>query len=339
MVLDKNGNAIGYTSEERQDALCVSLCAIASNLGFTPIRSGKHYSLKEMDSLIIYNDKTWNRWSGKGNITGGTQIDFLMAFGGLDTPQRAIKWLLDFRGTSPNISYAKNVFSDVDRVKERGCDMTLPPKNVNYKRLYAYLIQTRGLSPEVVSDFVHRKLIYEDAVHHNIVYCGYDPQGKIRYAGLRGTADLYGKKFKMDVLGNDKNYGVNIVNKNSHSLLVFESVIDCMSYIDMYKDNESNKLVLGMVEDNPLVQFLKDYDHIDTIHFCLDNDEAAHKALYGQKNAEGNMTSIGLVKKYESLGFITDVIVPPSGKDFNEALLNQKKLQINTLNKDMCKGR
>lgn len=58
------------------------------------------------------------------------------------------------------------------------------------------MIQTRGLSPDVVSYFVQHKLIYEDAVHHNIVYCGYDPQGNIRYAGLRGTADLYGKNLR-----------------------------------------------------------------------------------------------------------------------------------------------
>lgn len=31
------------------------------------------------------------------------------------------------------------------------------------------------------------------------------------------------------------------------------------------------------------------------------------------------------LKKYEDQGFITDVIIPPSGKDFNEALLIQKK--------------
>ncbi len=150
---------------------------------------------------------------------------------------------------------------------------------------------------------------------------------------------MYGKKFKMDVLGNDKNYGVNIVNPGNHTLLVFEAVIDCMSYIDMYKDYDSNKLILGMVEDTPLVQFLKDYNHIDTIHFCLDNDEAAHKALYGKKDESGNAISQGLVKKYEDQGFITDVIIPPSGKDFNEALLIQKKQQVETINNKTYGGR
>ena len=263
-----------------------------------------------------------------------------MEFGGLDTPQQAIKWLLDFKGTPTDIKYARDSVADMSNErKERNHNMILPPKNGNYRRLFAYLIQTRGLSPDVVSYFVQHKLIYEDAVHHNIVYCGYDPQGNIRYAGLRGTADLYGKKFKMDVLGNDKNYGVNIVNPGNHTLLVFEAVIDCMSYIDMYKDYDSNKLILGMVEDTQLVQFLKDYNHIDTIHFCLDNDEAAHKALYGKKDESGNAISQGLVKKYEDQGFITDVIIPPSGKDFNEALLIQKKQQVETINNKTYGGR
>lgn len=243
VIVDDMGNPVGYSTEERQQALTVSLCSIASHLGYTPFRSGRHYSLKEMDSLIIYNDRTWNRWSGKGNITGGTQIDFLMAFGEIDTPQQAIKSLLNFKGSSAELNYMKhNPIISNEQPKHN--NMILPPRNANYRRLFAYLIQTRGLSAEVVSDFVHRKLIYEDSVHHNIVFCGYDMNGNIRYAGMRGTADRYGKKFKMDVPGNDKNYGVNIVRKESTELKVFESVIDCMSYIDIYNDYSSNMIIL-----------------------------------------------------------------------------------------------
>lgn len=323
MVVDEFGKPVGYSVQEREEALTVSLCSIASSLGYTPVRSGGHYSLKEMDSLVIYNDRSWNRWSGKGSITGGTQIDFLMAFGGIDTPPQAIKWLLDFKGSPAEQTYMRNnpIEKDV-RLTHR--DMVLPPKNANYRRLYAYLIQTRGLSSEVVSDFVHRKLIYEDAVHHNIVYCGYDPEGNIRYAGLRGTADLYGKKFKMDVPGNDKNYGVNIVNKESAELKVFESVIDCMSYIDMYHDQTSNKLILGMVDDHPLAQFLKDYKHIRKISFCLDNDRAGQDAIYSGKTLANGGYKPGLKEKYEELGYEVSVEVPPKGKDFNESLLIMK---------------
>lgn len=313
-----------YSPEDRENALQVSLTALASSLGYTPQRQGIHYFLKEMDSLVIYNDRTWYRWSGKGNRTGGTQIDFVMEFGNVSSVPEAIQYLLQFKGDYRHV--AQPILSSAENESEQAKEMVLPPKNDNYRRLYAYLIKTRGLSQEVVTDFVHKKLIYEDAVHHNIVYCGYDTEGVVRYAGLRGTADVYGKRFKMDVPGNDKNYGVNIVNKASGRLLVFESVIDCMSYIDLYHDTTSNKLVLGMVEDNPLVQFLKDYHHIDTICFCLDNDQAAHTALYdGRKDAHGNVIKDGLIKKYEDKGYMVDVFTPPIGKDFNETLLEQKK--------------
>ena len=57
--IKKDGvEAISYTPEERKKALDISLTAIASALGYTPVRAGSHYHLKEMDSLIIYNDRS-----------------------------------------------------------------------------------------------------------------------------------------------------------------------------------------------------------------------------------------------------------------------------------------
>lgn len=326
MIYDKDTlMPIGYSSEERQSALKVSLTALAKSMGYTPIRNGCHYILKEMDSLVIYNDRSWNRWSQKGTINGGTQIDFLLEFGGVDNVAQAIEKLLNFTGGKYIIpDKAEN---GVLRETNNKHSLELPPKNKDYKRTYAYLMKTRGLSQSVISDFIHRKLIYEDAIHHNLVFCGYDPEGNIRYAGLRGTADAYGKKFKIDAPGNDKNYGVNIVNKNSNMLVVFESVIDCMSYIDICHDNESNKLILGMVEDNPLQQFLKDYNHIEQIKFCLDNDEAGHKAIYGCWNKDGNLIKEGLIRKYEALGYNIWISFPPAGKDWNEYLVRIKNKQ------------
>lgn len=313
---------IMYTNEERENALQVSLTSLAHSLGYTPVRRGIHWSLKEMDSLIIYNDRSWNRWSGKGNITAGSQIDFLMEFGGISSPAEAIQQLLEFNGERIQDVYAEDFAK-----KKEPREFILPAANKDQRRLFAYLMKTRGLSQEIVHYFVHNKLIYEDAAHHNIVYCGRDPQGVVRYAGLRGTADYNGRTFKMDVPGNDKNYGVNIVNKESSELKVFEAVIDCMSYMDMFGDKTTNKLILGMVEDNPLVQFLKDYSHIETISFCLDNpdiDAAVKKALYGDMSKPKEQRKPGLIEKYEALGYEVKVETPPHGKDYNEYLLQIK---------------
>lgn len=327
---NRNGEKIhAYTARERSLALDTSLTSLAASMGYTPVRSGSHYYLKEMDSLIIYNDKSWKRWSEKGIRNGGTQIDFLLEFGNMNSVPEAINYLLDFAGKGSmdvrNNHSAENSMAEtgLNRQKEKR-EFILPEKNGDCRRLYAYLIKTRGLSEQVVTHFVKKGLIYEDAAHHNVVFVGRDPQGMARYAGLRGTADIYGKKFKMDVPGNDKNYGVNIVNPDSSELKVFESVIDCMSYMDITGDYQSNKLVLGMVADNPLEQFLKDYSHIDNICFCLDNDTAGRRAVYGDQDGDvqPERKKCGLKEKYERRGYQVSVELVPegSGKDYNEYL-------------------
>lgn len=325
--MNKSGRLVYvYTQEERAEALATSLTALARELGYTPMRCGSHYSLKEMDSLIIYNDASWKRWSEKGNRTGGSQIDFLLEFGNVSSVPEAINYLLCFQEKSPERVAAAE--KHVDQ-KTPISNFVLPEKNDNYRRLYAYLIKSRKLSPEVVNDFVHRRLIYESKEHHNLVFCGMDKLGIVRYAGMRGTSNLPGKAFKCDVPGSNKNYGVSIVNRSSSELKVFEGVIDCMSYIDIHNDHSSNMLILGMVADNPLQQFLKDYNHISYITFCLDNDEAGINAMFGTDKrdpvTDKSIHHAGLIEKYEKLGYVVDYELPFQGKDFNEMLVARAK--------------
>ena len=122
-----------YTQEERQEALNLSLTSLAVSLGYTPVQTGSHYHLKEMDSLVIYNDRTWNRWSGKGNITGGTTIDFMMAFGDASNAAEAINKLLELNGKD---IIAKNIHPIDERTEKAASNrysFALPPKNQNYK--------------------------------------------------------------------------------------------------------------------------------------------------------------------------------------------------------------
>ena len=70
-----------FTDEELAIAKSVDLCAVAESLGYTVKRIGKYHTLKEMDSIRIYNRSHWYRWSrqfDKGN-NGGSQIDFLQS--------------------------------------------------------------------------------------------------------------------------------------------------------------------------------------------------------------------------------------------------------------------
>ena len=59
-----------FTDEELVIAKSVDLCAVAESLGYTVKRIGKYHTLKEMDSIRIYNRSHWYRWSrqfDKGN--------------------------------------------------------------------------------------------------------------------------------------------------------------------------------------------------------------------------------------------------------------------------------
>lgn len=272
-----------FTNEELRIAKSTDLCAVASKLGYTVRKIGKYHTLKEMDSIRIYKRTNWYRWSrqnDRGN-NGGSQIDFLRVFAGMDV-REAVFWLLDFAGVKrcdeiidkDSLRYQVKT----DTKKEEKKKFILPISSGSFYYLYSYLTGERMISKRCVDFFVNKKLIYESAGYHNIVFKGNDKDGNTRFASMRGVFDKNGHAFKCDVRGNDKTYGFNVVNENSDELIVFEGAIDLLSYCDIYDDFETNKLALGMISDAPLETFLREHPEIRIIKLCLDNDEPGRKA-------------------------------------------------------------
>lgn len=328
-------NRVNFTREELDRAKQVSLTSLAAAMGYTPVRVGSHYSLKEMDSLIIYNDRTWCRWSRKGSGTseriGGTQIDFVMEFGGFNMVE-AVGKLLDFQGYMPPAIERPSNVSNYPSGSTHG--MELPEKAKSYRRLYAYLTKTRGLSTTVVNYFVNEeKILYEAAdKYHNLVFIGKDINGEVKFATKHGSMTFNNSKaFKGDVPGNNKNYGINIVNPHSDELNVFEAAIDAMSWLDITGNYSTNILVLGMVADNPLRTFLEEHPNIKKINFRLDNDAPAQKQIHGEPEVIDFKTNQiikekkeGYLEKYSKKGYLTvDKSAPKysdSCKDYNDCL-------------------
>ncbi len=296
-----------FTKSELEMAKSVDLKAVASAMGYTIKRVGKLYTIKEMDSIRIYPDNHWYRWSGKSStgITGGSQIDFMMEFGGMDIGE-AVDYLLDFSGQGGNMTVQAVGSAPVEKEQK---PFLLPPSSSNNLRIMRYLTEERGLSGETVRWFIDRKLIYESEPYHNVIFVGYDKAGKARFASMRGTNDGKGKIFKCDVAGNDKRYAFHVEN-DSDTVLVFEAAIDLMSYFEMYRRPQVHMLALGMTADNPLQQYLGDNPKIRNIGFRLDNDA-------------GRNASYKLAEKYIRLGYRTDISFPPDGcKDYNDFIRN-----------------
>ena len=213
-----------FTDEELAIAKSVDLCAVAESLGYTVKRIGKYHTLKEMDSIRIYNRSHWYRWSrqfDKGN-NGGSQIDFLRVFCGMSVKE-AVFWLLDFAGYRRIENPVKQplVHQVSQKQAEERKPFVLPEPAGDNTYLISYLNQERGISRTVIDLFLKDGLIYESRHYHNVVFKGNDKNGVTRFASMRGVFDKQGKPFKCDVTGNDKNYGFNVVNVNSTELVVF----------------------------------------------------------------------------------------------------------------------
>jgi hypothetical protein len=300
-----------FTEEDLANAKQVDLTAVASSLGYTVKRIGKYHTLKEMDSIRIYNKTHWFRWSRqyeKGS-NGGSQIDFLRVFRGMEVKE-AVFWLLDFAGYQRENYKTSPVILESGKKKEKKAFL-LPKPAADNSYLYSYLNEERGISKTVIDFFVKKGLIYEEKRYHNIVFKGNDAKGVTKFASMRGVFDKEGELFKCDVAGNDKEYGFNISNEESKALVVFEAAIDLMSYVDIHGDFDSNKLALGMVHDAPLETFLREHPGVESIRFCLDNDKP------GRKAAEH------LMEKYYGLGYEVEDCPPPAGyKDYNDWLVD-----------------
>ena len=305
-----------FTAEELALAKSVDLTAVAARLGYTVKKIGRYHTLKEMDSIRIYNRTNWFRWSRaqeKGH-NGGSQIDFLRVFAGMEVKE-AVFWLLDFSGYQRNGDWEeKSAGAYVEKKEEKKKEFVLPAPARNNAHLYSYLTGERALDRHTVDYFVSSGLIYEERSHHNIVFKGNDVEGKTRFASVRGTFDRDGKGSKCDVAGNDKHYGFNVWYGKSDEVMVFESAIDLMSYVELRGDYVTNKLALGMVFDAPLVTFLQEHPGVRKISFCLDNDAA------GRKAAEA------LMERYRGLGYEVEDCPPPKPfKDYNQWLQTAKK--------------
>ena len=127
-----------FTKKELELAKSVDLCEVASSLGYTVKKIGKYHTLKEMDSIRIYGKTNWYRWSRQNEkgSNGGSQIDFLRVFAGMDIKE-AVFWLLDFAGYKRTESYS------TDLTLKHSVKKIAPEKN-NIKFIFIFAKQKKN---------------------------------------------------------------------------------------------------------------------------------------------------------------------------------------------------
>lgn len=283
------------------------------------------------ESVLIYKDSTGehdsisirrNRWYDHKNMRGGYPLKFMQEFYGMNF-RTAMKELL--HGEEPELGRKRNAEQEKPNVSEKNevngntakcedgtkkSEFKLPEKDSNMKRLFAYLLQTRFLSKDVVKSFVEQNILYQEKEHGNVVFVGTDKEGVPKSACKKSTAEQT-KSFRMTVTGSDCRYGFCWRGESS-KLYVFEAAIDLMSFVTLRNDEwkADSFLALDGLSSKPLLQFLEDQKNIYEIFLCLDYDVAGIEACDKLKDI--------LIEK----GYVTEKIKReyPLYKDWNEQL-------------------
>ena len=274
------------------------------------------YSIRSHDSLKISNGK-WFQWST--GVGGVSALDYLVKVQGMDFVSAVLRVLECTRYATPTKTYTPK--------RAKPTDFVLPAPYENNDRVAAYPTG-RGLSKDLLNMYFNMGLVYEDR-QHNCVFVGFDKDTVPRYAMLRSSDPS--STFLREVEGSDKRYSFSAPHSGSKTLFVFESAIDCLSFIELQRMENplrkpDNYLSLsgvyrprnGEAADLPaaLNEYLLRNGGIRHIALCLDNDDAGVKAAMA--------ICAAMPDKYTA-----ELLPPQSGKDYNELLMLTKGIPPN----------
>lgn len=296
----------------------ISIVDYAQKIGLTVKRVGRYYTTKEHDSLRIDPDRNIyfrnSRDRHKGSI-----MDFMIEFGNVNNFHEAMLEL-----TSGRYSYHQQL-SNTQITKKKfepsKKEFELPERDDNVKNVYAYLISTRKIDKDIVSNLMRKGYIKQDT-RKNCLFIGYDnPRSenkKAVFACLRGTNTKVDKPFKGDVSGNDYSKGFYIDN-GSQTMYIAESPIDILSVMSLLKragknPYEHNYLALAGVCKADAVYSKLSTGKITNLVLCLDGDEAGTTAT---KEIQETIEKKIISGEYPKINI---EIIKPINKDFNDDL-------------------
>jgi hypothetical protein len=297
-----------YSDADIEKANSISIIDWVSQQGY-PIKDERRWAeIKGQAGLTI--DKINNRWYCHSQKIGGGPIQLLMYLQDLSWSEAVLNLI------GENVAYQvmNNRPIIPDQSKE---NFKLPEKNDSYKHIYAYLVKSRKIHPDIINEFVKKKLIYENT-KKSCVFVGTTKDGIPKYANIRSTNTL-GEPFKGEAALSDKRFGFARAGTNN-VLTIMEAPIDLLSYMTIFKNHSLSHLIendhllsLGGVNDIALIQYLEDHPEITKIKLGLDNDKTGNEACERIFHQYSKQYAIERIQIRE--------------KDFNEALIKDIEKQ------------
>ena len=292
---------IHFTEQQKTQARQTDIAELLRSQGETLKRSGSESEWMDGGQKVTIRG---NLWYHQYEQVGGDAVDFVRRFYNKSYPE-AMEYLLGGSGGTLAVSPS---------VQKEEKPFVLPPKNDNMRRVFAYLLNCRGIDREVLYAFVHKGMIYESADYHNAVFVGFDSNGNAKHAHKRGTGSE--SSYKGNVTGSQPEFSFHWYGQ-SDRLYLFEAPIDMLSFISMQKEGwrQHSYAASCSVSDKVLFQTLKDNPNIRQVVLCLDSDEP------------GQTAAKRIADKLFVQGTASEILVPVH-KDWNEDLLAAASLSI-----------
>lgn len=288
----------------------ISIVDYARQIGLTPIKVGSYYSLKEHDSVRI--DTSRNVFFRNSTGEKGSIIDFVMAMRGISLGA-AIKELNGKFGSLEPIEKREMNYPE----KDKPTSLQLPKKAASMKNVFAYLIKTRCISQKLVQELVDRDMLYQDD-RNNCVFVSRNEENVAVFATVRGT-NTY-KRWVGDVYGCDYSHSFFIDN-GADKLVVAESVIDALSFMDVLNQRGNNHLnynylaLSGTGKAKEAIEYHLEKGKYGEVLLALDSDTA------GKRMTAEMVSHINEIRPEINVSDYN----PEIYKDWNEALVDMKQ--------------
>ena len=145
---------IHFTDAQKEQARQTDLVSLLQSLGETLKRSGKEYEWRDGSQKVTVRG---NLWYHQYEQVGGDAIDFVRRYYNKSYVE-AMEYLLSGCGGTLTVS---------PPIVKEPKPFELPPKNDNMRRVYAYLLNRRG----ILDGIKNHPIEYDDQIVRQLLEC------------------------------------------------------------------------------------------------------------------------------------------------------------------------
>ncbi|MDR3090650.1 MAG: DUF3991 domain-containing protein [Clostridiales bacterium] len=293
---------MAYTKEQLAAARSANLADYFLSRGYDCGTRKNEFHIKGFGGFFINAES--GEWHCFSNGEGGkNSIDCLQKMLGMNF-NSAVKSLIGEDGKAAAVQKFSRPSREISAGQTAAAKTFSPPeRDDNIKRIFAYLVGTRGIDKGIISKLIAEKVLYQDK-KGNAVFVHTDENGAPIGAEIHGTLTADGQRFKGVAAGTSGSI-FKIQNGEAQTVYAFESAIDLLSFYQLAdKDKLQNSALVSMagLKKEAIKSYLKLAEKGEAkVISCVDNDERGRAWTEGLGLKSFNILESAGVKDWNEL--------------------------------------